>query len=319
MRAVGWLGLLAGVGGCLCLVELLGERLVLGSCGVEVGFGSFGADAERGSCFFECGDAGVGGGAVLVALAAGVGSDEGDFLGGLGLGAVGALLGGGLGLLRACGFPLGLACPAGGVGGLALSMLAGLADLAFRGGPCEFEFGGRLGAELAELLGGAVAEGGEFVLEFFHAGDGLGGGVVGLVAVGAGLVAFGLGFAAAGDLLGEAGLGGGDALVGGGAGGVDLGFGGFGVGGGAQLGDGAGEAALLWRVKADLRLPPLEFFPDGSYRSALVSPKITGKARQKLIDAARAGEDLDEDKARYVRVIEYEVPDRECDGKDELN
>ena len=89
-RAVGLLGLLAGVG--CCLVELLGEPLMLGSCDVEVGFCALGADAERGSCLFECGDAGVGGGAVLVAFAAGVGSDEGDFLGGLGLGAVGALL-----------------------------------------------------------------------------------------------------------------------------------------------------------------------------------------------------------------------------------
>jgi hypothetical protein len=88
-RVVGWFGVLVGVGGCL--VELLGESLVFGSCGVEVGFGSFGAEAERGSCFVERGDAGVGCGAVLVALAAGVGSDEGDFLRGPGLGAVGAL------------------------------------------------------------------------------------------------------------------------------------------------------------------------------------------------------------------------------------
>jgi hypothetical protein len=151
------------------------------------------------------------------------------------------LLCGGLGLLCPCGFLLCLACPASGLGYQALSMLAGLADIVFRSGPCEFKFGGRLGAQLADLLCGGVVEGGEFVLEFFHAGDRLGGGVVGLVAVGAGLVAFGLGFAAAVDLLGEAGFGGGDALVGGGAGRVDLGFGGLGVGGGAQLGDGAGE------------------------------------------------------------------------------
>ena len=77
-------------------------------------------------------------------------------------------------------------------------------------------------------------------------------------------------------------------------------------------------AALLWRVKSDLRLPVLELLPDGSYRSVLVSPKITGKARQKLIEAASVGEDLDPDRARYVRVIEYEVPDREGDGKGEL-
>jgi hypothetical protein len=77
-------------------------------------------------------------------------------------------------------------------------------------------------------------------------------------------------------------------------------------------------AALLWRVKSDLTLPLLEFHPDGSYRSVLVNPKVKGRARGKLIDAARAGEDLDEAKARYVRVTEYEVPDRKGDGKDEL-
>jgi hypothetical protein len=48
-------------------------------------------------------------------------------------------------------------------------------------------------------------------------------------------------------------------------------------------------AQLLWRVKADMTLPVLELLPDGSYRSVLISPKITGKARHKLIEAARAG------------------------------
>jgi hypothetical protein len=77
-------------------------------------------------------------------------------------------------------------------------------------------------------------------------------------------------------------------------------------------------AALLWRVKADLRLPVLEMLPDGSYRSVLVKPAIRGKARQALLDAARAGADLDPARARYVRAVEYTVPDRDGDGKDEL-
>jgi hypothetical protein len=77
-------------------------------------------------------------------------------------------------------------------------------------------------------------------------------------------------------------------------------------------------AQLLWRVKADLRLPVLELLPDGSYSSVLVNPKIRGKARQGIIEAARAGENLDQDKARRVRVVEYEVPDREGDGKGEV-
>jgi hypothetical protein len=77
-------------------------------------------------------------------------------------------------------------------------------------------------------------------------------------------------------------------------------------------------AALLWRVKSDLILDPLAFFPDGSYRSVLVNPQIRGKARDKIREAARAGQDLDPQQARYVRVVEYEVPDRDGDGKGEL-
>lgn len=45
-------------------------------------------------------------------------------------------------------------------------------------------------------------------------------------------------------------------------------------------------AQLLWRVEADLRLPALAFLPDGSYTSVLINPKIRGKARQALVDAA---------------------------------
>ena len=75
-------------------------------------------------------------------------------------------------------------------------------------------------------------------------------------------------------------------------------------------------AALLWRFKSDIRLPVLEILPDGSYRSVLVTPKAKAAARQELVEAARAGEDLDPARARHVRVVEYEIPDR--DGEDEL-
>jgi hypothetical protein len=77
-------------------------------------------------------------------------------------------------------------------------------------------------------------------------------------------------------------------------------------------------AALLWRVKADLPLPALDLLPDGSYASVLVNPKAGGKARQALTEAARAGQDLDPGMARYVRVIEYEIPDRDGSGAGEL-
>ncbi len=80
----------------------------------------------------------------------------------------------------------------------------------------------------------------------------------------------------------------------------------------------ASGAALLWRVKADLTLPVLQILPDGSYLSVLVNPRIGGKARQALIDAARAGEQLDAGKAALVRVIEYQVPGRGGDDTGEL-
>jgi hypothetical protein len=51
----------------------------------------------------------------------------------------------------------------------------------------------------------------------------------------------------------------------------------------------------------------------------LVSPRIDPRspARAALLAAAGRGEDLDEDQARYVRVIEYQVPDRAGNGKGE--
>src|SRR5215470_8698249 len=74
-------------------------------------------------------------------------------------------------------------------------------------------------------------------------------------------------------------------------------------------------AALLWRVKADLRLPVLELLPDGSYTSLVARPTLHDKARNKLIAAARAGERLDPAQAMRVRVIGYEIPGRDGDGE----
>jgi hypothetical protein len=76
-------------------------------------------------------------------------------------------------------------------------------------------------------------------------------------------------------------------------------------------------AALLWRVKSDIRLPVLELLPDGSYRSVLIWPRSTPAQRRALTEAARRGEDLDPDRARPVRVVEYEVTDRDGGAKDE--
>jgi hypothetical protein len=77
-------------------------------------------------------------------------------------------------------------------------------------------------------------------------------------------------------------------------------------------------AGLLWRVKSDLRLPVLDLLPDGSYTSVLARPSLHDKARNKLIAAARAGKHLDQSQAMRVRVIEYEIADRDGDGSGEL-
>jgi hypothetical protein len=77
-------------------------------------------------------------------------------------------------------------------------------------------------------------------------------------------------------------------------------------------------AALLWRVKSTLSLPVLTALPDGSYTALLVNPAIRGNARAALVEKARAGEPVGQEQACVVRVIEYQVPDREGAGTGEL-
>lgn len=77
-------------------------------------------------------------------------------------------------------------------------------------------------------------------------------------------------------------------------------------------------ADLLWRVTATVTLPMIESLPDGSYRSMVINPKITGAHRQELLNQARRGHQVPADKAIPVRVVEYEIPDREGNGTGEL-
>ena len=80
----------------------------------------------------------------------------------------------------------------------------------------------------------------------------------------------------------------------------------------------ATDAQLLWRVKANLRLPVLQPLADGSYLSVLTtSATRRGSSRQQLVEAAGRGEPLDPAQATRVRVIEYQVPDREGRGTGE--
>ena len=77
-------------------------------------------------------------------------------------------------------------------------------------------------------------------------------------------------------------------------------------------------ADLLWRAPTGLRLPVIHILEDGTYLSVLIDPRFHAPRREKLLEAARQGVDLDPDEARLVRVIEYDVPDRTGNGSGEL-
>lgn len=91
---------------------------------------------------------------------------------------------------------------------------------------------------------------------------------------------------------------------------ADRGFYSFGAWGRAR---GTG-ADLLWRAPTGLRLPVVEVLDDGTCLSVLVNPKYRERRRDAVIAAAKAGEDLDPEDGYLVRVVEYDVPDR--DGKE---
>jgi hypothetical protein len=77
-------------------------------------------------------------------------------------------------------------------------------------------------------------------------------------------------------------------------------------------------AALVWRAPTQLNLPVVKVLSDGTYLAVLVNPKIARARRQQIIDAARIGEDPEPGTAHLVRVVEYDVPDREGNGTGEL-
>jgi transposase IS4-like protein/DDE family transposase len=81
-------------------------------------------------------------------------------------------------------------------------------------------------------------------------------------------------------------------------------------------------AQLLWRAPTQLGLPVIEVPSDGSYLSLPIDPRISAKRRERLVQAAREGDDvnegLGEDVAHLVRVIEYTVADRVGNGHGEL-
>jgi hypothetical protein len=77
-------------------------------------------------------------------------------------------------------------------------------------------------------------------------------------------------------------------------------------------------AALLWRAPTQLALPVVAVLTDGTYLSVLINPKVRGARRERVLAAARAGHDIDPDDGHLVRVVEYDVPDRDGNGTGEL-
>jgi hypothetical protein len=90
-------------------------------------------------------------------------------------------------------------------------------------------------------------------------------------------------------------------------------------------------AALLWRAPTQLELPVVAVLLDGTYLTALIKPTIRGRRRERLLAAARAGQDLSDINTvpdafderglpviHLARVIEYDVPDRVGNGTGEL-
>ncbi|MGW4402374.1 IS4 family transposase [Amycolatopsis nivea] len=78
-------------------------------------------------------------------------------------------------------------------------------------------------------------------------------------------------------------------------------------------------AALLWRAPTRLALPVVAVLPDGSYLTVLINPKARGAGRRRqILAAAEAGHPVHPDEAHLVRVVEYDVPDRDGNGTGEL-
>lgn len=77
-------------------------------------------------------------------------------------------------------------------------------------------------------------------------------------------------------------------------------------------------ADLLWRVTASLGLPVLRWLPDGSYLSIACNPRVRGRRRDDLIQRARDGGEIDPGEGHLIRVVEYDIPDREGNGSSDL-
>jgi hypothetical protein len=77
-------------------------------------------------------------------------------------------------------------------------------------------------------------------------------------------------------------------------------------------------ADLLWRLAEGIDLPLIGMLGDGSYLSVIFPARIRRPERDRILAAARTGQHIDEGKARLVRVVEYQIPDRGTQADREL-
>ena len=77
-------------------------------------------------------------------------------------------------------------------------------------------------------------------------------------------------------------------------------------------------ADLLWRVGAGVWLPVLEWLSDGSYLSIAFHPKQDKKQRAAALEKFRVEGVVEAHRGHLVRVVDYEIPDREGNGSAEL-
>jgi hypothetical protein len=74
-------------------------------------------------------------------------------------------------------------------------------------------------------------------------------------------------------------------------------------------------ADLAWRIGASVSVGHLRWLADGSYQALIYAPGLSAGRRARLVEQARAGQDIPAELARPVRVVEYTVADRNPDGE----
>lgn len=74
-------------------------------------------------------------------------------------------------------------------------------------------------------------------------------------------------------------------------------------------------ADLAWRIGASVSVGHIRWLSDGSYLALIFKPGLPAARRARLVSQAKVGDQLPEQLARVVRVVEYTVPDRNPDGE----